>query len=133
MPVSDELLVKKVQHGELQAFRMLVERYQDWVYNLAFKMLGAPEDAKDATQEVFVRVYRALPGFRGESKFSTWLYRLASNRCLDMARARQREGGRTVSLDGEGILAEKLADSGAGPEELTTERDTRERVRRAVN
>jgi RNA polymerase sigma-70 factor (ECF subfamily) len=132
VPATDEILVKKVQQGDLAAFSILIERYQERLYSMALRILGSPEDAKDVTQEIFIRAYRALHKFRGEAAFSTWLYRLATNLCLDMVRARKREGGRSVSFEGTESLPEKVADSALGPEELTIERDTRQRVRRAI-
>ena len=70
--------------------------------------------------------------FRGDAKFSTWLYRLATNRCLDIVRVKNREGDRNVSLESDGIPVEKLADSAPSPEEVAARHDTRDRVRSAI-
>mgnify|MGYP001267714003 CR=1 FL=1 len=129
---TDEILVKKIQQGDLQAFEILANRYQNRIYNMALRMLGVPEDAKDATQEIFVRTYRSLDKFRGDAKFSTWLYRLATNRCLDIVRIKNREGNCNVSLESDGIPVEKLADSAPSPEEVAARHDTRDRVRSAI-
>jgi RNA polymerase sigma-70 factor (ECF subfamily) len=67
-----------------EAFEMLVATYQHRVYRLALTMLRNPQAAEDATQETFLRVWKALPGFRGESELSTWIYSIARNRCLSM-------------------------------------------------
>ncbi|MDR0380944.1 MAG: sigma-70 family RNA polymerase sigma factor [Oscillospiraceae bacterium] len=90
---ADRALVERAARGEEAAFEALVNAYQKRVYTLAFRMTHSREDAFDLSQEIFLKVYRALPRFKAESSFSTWLYRLASNVCLDHARkaARRRE------------------------------------------
>ncbi len=79
---SDEQLVRKAQAGDRNAFEKLVHRYDRQVLTLALRFSGNEEDAKDIYQEVFIRVYRALPGFEFRSAFRTWLFRVASNACL---------------------------------------------------
>lgn len=83
-PVEDEkTLVRRGQAGDNDAFARLVERNQTGVYNLALRMTRDPEEAVDLTQETFLRAWRSLSGFRAEAKFSTWLYRIAYNVCLN--------------------------------------------------
>jgi RNA polymerase sigma-70 factor (ECF subfamily) len=101
----DEVLVEKSKKGDLDAFEELVRRYEGKVYNMAYRFMGNHADAGDLAQEGFIRLYQALPGFRGESSFSTWMYRIVSNACRDELRRRQRQ--RNVSLD-------ELAKSAAG-------------------
>lgn len=86
---SDGDLVARFQAGDENAFVMLMQRHERRVYNLAYRMLGGPEDARDATQDVFLSCFRHLPSFRGEAAFSTWLHRIAINACYDMARRRK--------------------------------------------
>ncbi len=93
--MTDDLLIKMVRSGKTEAYRALVERYQDMVYNLCFKVLLDEDEAKDAAQETFIKAYQALGTFREESKFSTWLYRIASN----MAIARTRRKKRAAPLE----------------------------------
>jgi RNA polymerase sigma-70 factor (ECF subfamily) len=88
---TDEELVRRHLRGDRAAFGMLVERHQRRVYNLAFRMLGRPEDAADATQDVFVTCFRKLGGFKGNAAFTTWMHRVAVNVSLDALRARKRE------------------------------------------
>jgi RNA polymerase sigma-70 factor (ECF subfamily) len=88
---SDEQLVRRFLAGDRSAFGTLVERHERRVYNLAYRMLGRPEDAADAAQDVFVSCLRKLSGFRGTSSFSTWLHRVAVNTCYDILRRRGRE------------------------------------------
>ena len=77
--------------GDAGAFEELVRRHERKAYNLAYRMLGRPEDARDATQDAFVSAYRRLPDFRGQAAFGTWLHRITVNACYDMLRKRQRE------------------------------------------
>jgi RNA polymerase sigma-70 factor (ECF subfamily) len=93
---SDVELVAMAKAGDKDAFGMLVERHESKVFGLCLKMLGNPEDAEDVLQEVFIKAYQALPGFREEARFSTWLYRIAHNACLMRIRKKKLE---TVSLD----------------------------------
>ena len=88
--MTDDLLIKMVRAGKPEAYRALVERYQDMVYNLCFKILLDEDEAKDAAQETFIKAYQALGSFRAESKFSTWIYRIASNMALGKARRKKR-------------------------------------------
>ncbi|MDD2422321.1 MAG: sigma-70 family RNA polymerase sigma factor [Heliobacteriaceae bacterium] len=83
-------LLRRCREGDHLAFATLLDRYQTPVYNLAWRILQDPEEAKDATQEIFIRVYRALPGYRFEARFTTWLYRIATNYCLDLCRSHRR-------------------------------------------
>ena len=76
--------------GDHDAFRLIVERYQAMVYSVAYNVLGDPVDAEDAAQEVFLRCYRALPQYRGEASFSTWLFRLALSNAVDYGRKQRR-------------------------------------------
>ncbi len=87
MDAEDLRLVEAFRRGEESAFTALVIKYREGIYRVARRMLGNHEDAADATQEVFIRAYRALPRFDGRSQVYTWLYRIAVNLCLD-ARSR---------------------------------------------
>jgi RNA polymerase sigma-70 factor (ECF subfamily) len=82
-------LVARFQDGDEAAFVILMQRHERRVYNLAYRMLGGPEDARDATQEAFLSCFRHLPSFRGDAAFSTWLHRIAVNACYDMVRRRK--------------------------------------------
>ena len=87
---EDSLLVKRAQKGDMDAFETLVTKYEGRVFGCASRMLASGEDAKDAVQDTFLKVYKSLNNFRGESKFSTWLYRITNNVCLDYLRKRDR-------------------------------------------
>jgi RNA polymerase sigma-70 factor (ECF subfamily) len=83
---EDQRLVEKACAGETAAFRKLVERYQKQVYYLARDMTGNHQDAEDLSQDVFIKAYRSLDRFRGDAKFSSWLYRITVNTCIDKSR-----------------------------------------------
>lgn len=83
-------VIRRVCAGDSDAFEALVTAYQKQVYNLALRTVGNEEDAADMTQEAFLRAYRSLGSFRGDSKFSVWLYRLTTNICIDFLRSRSR-------------------------------------------
>ncbi|KPJ50755.1 hypothetical protein AMJ40_02005 [candidate division TA06 bacterium DG_26] len=88
---GDEELVVLSQNGDAHAFAELVERYKGMVFTLTYRMLGDMNAAEDIAQEVFVRAYKALPRFRREAKFSTWLYRICYNLCLTVIKKRRNE------------------------------------------
>ncbi len=90
MPVSNGVLVKKSQEGDSLSFEELVKRYEKKIYNLAYRIMGNKEDANDILQETFLEAFRKLSSFKGKSKFSTWLYRIAVNLCL-MKKRREKK------------------------------------------
>lgn len=94
--LSDDELVRLAQAGHTRPFDELIRRYRDRVYRLAYRILRHEEDAADSVQDAFLSAYRGLPSFKGESAFSTWLYRIASNASL--MRYRKRHGN-VVSLE----------------------------------
>lgn len=86
----DEDLVRRAVSGDHSAFGILVERHERRVYNLALRMTGHEEDARDATQEAFLTALRKLSSFRGEAAFTTWMHRVTVNTCYDLLRKRRR-------------------------------------------
>ena len=127
-------IVNKVLRGDVNAFETLVVEYEKNVYAIAQRMTGNPEDAADMTQETFIKAYNSLSAFRGDSKFSVWLYRIATNVCLDFLRSRSRKP--TVSLSVEDDEGEEtqfdIADESQSPEALLERRLTRDAVRRGL-
>lgn len=93
LETSDQELVRRCKEGDRQAYRLLVERYQRRVFAVAMGVLKNPEDAMDATQEAFVKVYRKIGQFKGDSSFYTWLYRIVVNLCIDHRRKHGRFKG----------------------------------------
>lgn len=90
MTWTDEELVARSKTGDLESFNQLVKRWERPIFALAFRTLGREEDARDVTQETFLRAFRALSGFKGDAKFSSWLYRIALNLCRDWIRKERR-------------------------------------------
>jgi RNA polymerase sigma-70 factor (ECF subfamily) len=90
MTLDDEELVARSRAGDVESFNQLIVRWERPIYALAYRMLGREEDARDVCQDTFLRAYRALPGFKGQAKFSSWIYRIALNLCRDWIRRQRR-------------------------------------------
>ena len=117
MPSSDEELVTLSQGGDLDSFNQLVLRWERPIYALAYRVIGREEDARDVAQETFLRAFRALKGFKGQAKFSSWLYRITLNLCRDWMRRERRtpvsqapEGIDIIELAGEATPSESIED-----------------------
>ena len=119
IPIDEYKLLKKAAAGSADAFEQLVLKYQTAVYNLCLRMTGDPEDAADMTQESFLKAWRSLESFQGNSAFSTWLYRLASNTCLDHLRSVKRRPQLSLVMEDEDGETQELdvADPTPSPEE----------------
>lgn len=132
---QEATIIQQVLQGDVNAFEALVKEYEKNVYNLALRMTGDPEDAADMSQDAFIKAYNSLGSFRGDSKFSVWLYRIVSNLCLDFLRGRKRRP--TVSLSAESDEGEDIefdiADESQSPETLLEQKLTREAVRRGLD
>ncbi len=130
---TDEELVARATAGDLDAFNQLVVRWERPIYALAYRTLGREEDARDVVQEAFLRAYRGLRGFKGEAKFSSWLYRITLNLCRDWMR---RERRAPVVQVPEGVDPVDLADAHAAPgesvEDLVARREMSAAVTRAM-
>ena len=129
-------IIERVLSGDTEAFEALVLEHQNKVYSLALRMVGNEEDARDMAQEAFIRAFNFLSGFRGDSKFSVWLYRLTSNICIDFLRSRSKK--QTVSMtwtdeDGEEAGELEIPDDTWSPEQQLERSLTRESVRRGLD
>ena len=114
---SDEELVARSRGGDLDSFNQLVLRWERPIYALAYRVIGREEDARDVAQETFLRAFRALSGFKGQAKFSSWLYRITLNLCRDWIRRERRtpvaqtpEGVDIIELAGEAAPSESIED-----------------------
>lgn len=97
---SDLYLVERALDGDIVGFEKLVTRYQNKIIGYVGRMLdGDREEAEDIAQETFIKAYRSLDSFRGQASFSTWLYKIATNLCIDRARTRKRRPQQAYSLD----------------------------------
>ena len=134
--MTDLELVTAAQQGDQAAFGALVEKYQAMAYSQALRMVGNPDDAADATQDAFLNAWRALPGFQGQSSFSTWLYRLTSNACIDLLRRSKRRPTLSITVadeDEEGPQETDIPDERWSPERELERKETRQTVRSGLS
>jgi RNA polymerase sigma-70 factor, ECF subfamily len=136
---SDAEDLRKVEEllaGDRRAFEFLFEKYREKVYGIAFRFLHNRDDALEVTQEVFLRVHQGLSGFKTNSKFFTWLYRIAANRAIDFARARKTRKGIEVEApareDGTGPVENTANPTSDDPAELAERKERSERLLEAI-
>ncbi|MCL2747097.1 MAG: sigma-70 family RNA polymerase sigma factor [Oscillospiraceae bacterium] len=133
--MDEARLIARAAGGDQGAFETLVKNYEKQVYSLALRMSRNRDDAYDLSQEVFLRVYRALPSFMGDSSFSTWLYRLSHNICLDHLRKtkRRRELPLTLPSEDGGEERERdLPDTRYDPERQWEKKELQEAIAHAM-
>lgn len=126
--MEDIELINKLKEGDEESFRVIVDRYQKYILNICFRFTRSKETTEDLTQEVFIEVYRSINNFRGGSKFSTWIYRIAVTKSLDHLKSQKRKKrfGMIKSLfvendfDNESLL---VADSGENPQKKIEQDD----------
>jgi RNA polymerase sigma-70 factor (ECF subfamily) len=111
---TDGELIERVRKGEPRCFAELVSRYQDGVYGMALRFVRGRGDAEDVAQEAFLRAYRGLGGFKGDAKFSTWLYRITWNLCADWLRRNRKRGRAPFSIEDAGDLEDERVDLSKG-------------------
>ncbi len=124
-------LVQQAQGGNKAALSSLIGQTEQRVFNLAYRILQNRQEAEDLCQEIFLRMWRALPEFRGESKFTTWLHTIATNACLNRRRKLRRELTAQTETDEE--LEHLIADSSTEPSREGLGRDEREQLWAEVN
>ncbi|NND50908.1 MAG: RNA polymerase sigma factor [Flavobacteriaceae bacterium] len=98
MTTNDHVYIDKILNGDTNAFSILVDRYKDLVYTLALRMMKSKEEAEEVSQDAFIKIYKSLSKFKGDSKFSTWVYRVTYNTCLDRLKKNKRQQ-QTVTID----------------------------------
>jgi RNA polymerase sigma-70 factor, ECF subfamily len=131
-------LIERLRARDLAAFEELVARFERPVYGLCFRLLGDAEEARDAAQETFLKVYRGLGGFRAQSGLKTWIYRIAINQAMNQQRWwRRRHRDETISLDltrgdSETAIGSTLADHTSSPEALAIQSESEGRIMRAL-
>jgi len=129
--VPDQALAIRASRGDVEAFRVLVQKHSGLVYRVALRILGV-EDAQDASQEVWIRVWRNIESFRRDSAFSTWLYRITVNTCLSVRRKESRRGEREYSGDEMPFLPEPPGGD-ADPEAAALGTERREEIQAALS
>jgi len=132
---GETYLVQKCKQGDVEAFEVILKIYEKKIYNFAYRMLGDKEDAMDTTQEVFIKVYKSINTFKGNSSFSTWLFKIAKNVCIDYLRkngkARICSLDKTIKIDGEEIKKE-TPDTSNLPEEIIKRKELQRVVHKAI-
>ncbi len=132
---EESAVILQVQQGDANAFEALVTAYQKQVYSLALRTVGNPEDAADLSQEAFLRAYRSIGSFRGDSKFSVWLYRLTTNICIDFLRSKGRKPTVSLTMENDDEETQELdvADDRFDPEENIQRAELQRAVQRGLN
>jgi RNA polymerase sigma-70 factor (ECF subfamily) len=134
--VEDEMLIRRAQSGDRSALNALVQKHEDRAYRYAFRLTRNSEEAADVVAEAFVRVYSALPNFRGQSTFTTWLYRILTNCFLDLKK--KDKGRNNLSLDDalsteESEVNRQIEDPTASPHDQMERSERERRIERAVS
>ena len=132
---QEQELIRRAQSGDQDAFGLLMEGHQGYIYSLTLRMTGSPEDAAELTQEAFFNAWQGLPKFQGDSSFATWVYRLASNACIDFLRRekRRRSISMTISLDDEeGARQAEVPDRRPSPEDEAERKELREAIQEGL-
>lgn len=135
MAVSDSELINQFNSGNEEAFAELIQRYQHKIYNTTYRMLGNHEDALDIAQESFIRIYKSLGNFKGESSFSTWLFRISTNICRDELRKRQRKL-KTYSISSEKDNKNTIDNLGGeknNPERISISKEINTQIQEKIN
>ncbi len=131
--MEEKEFVTKIKQGDDSAFEELVRKYQNYIFRLAFSMVKDEEDAKELTQEVFIKVYTSIQGFTGRSSLSTWLYRITYNLCLDYLKKNRKKKLLTQSLDDrENIELLSLKADTHTPEEALEAAEIREDIKEGL-
>jgi RNA polymerase sigma-70 factor, ECF subfamily len=135
--LDDATLVGRVLDGEQDAYRVLIERYQGRIYAVAYGLVHNAEDARDVTQDAFAKAYRSLSGFRRDSSFYTWLYRITANVGIDHQRRTARQAKREMELDETRLTPEQAHHTGprpsATPRQNLERKQLADRIRAAID
>lgn len=128
--------IAKAKAGDMDAFAALILQHEKIVYNVALRMLNHSEDAKDISQEVLIKAYKSIKNFDERAQFSTWLYRITTNACID--ELRRRKGKQSYSLEEdleneEGSMQRQIADEGETPEESLLRTERAEELKKALS
>lgn len=131
----EKMLIKRCIKGDIDAFEKLIESHQKRAYNIALRILKNPDDAMDISQEAFIKVFKSIKSFKFQSSFSTWLYRIISNTCIDFLRKNKNE---VYSIDNpiqtdEGNIKRQFEDQGNTTEEMFNKKMTKELVHNAID
>jgi RNA polymerase sigma-70 factor (ECF subfamily) len=132
--LRDEELVSYIVKGKTELFSVIIDRYQSKVFSTVYSYTHDQEEARDLTQEIFIKLYNNLQSYKSKASFSTWLYRIAVNRCIDWTRKKRLHTVSTIydSSDEEIDIYDTIADSGGGPEEAFIKQENKLYIRKVV-
>ncbi|NLD50301.1 MAG: sigma-70 family RNA polymerase sigma factor [Clostridiaceae bacterium] len=129
-------LVERAKTGDVEAFEQLIEGCEKKVFNIAFRMIANYEDAKEVAQEVFIRAFKSISKFKGDSLFSTWIYKITTNVCLDEIRKRKNKKiislAEEIEIDGNEVKRQ-IRDEGPGPESEAESNEVKKAVIDSIN
>lgn len=136
MGQNEQILLANAKAGDVAAFEELVEGYQKKIFNLAYRIIGNYDDAGDMAQEALIRIYRSIANFKEQSSFSTWIYRITTNVCLD--EIRKRKNKKVISLDEEirmedGEMKRQFMSDDIQPDAAAEQKELRTMVNNAIN
>jgi len=125
---SEQALIGRCKNGDLQAFEELISKYEVKVFNITFRILGDYTEAEDVSQDILVKVFKYIKGFKEQSSFYTWLYRITVNECMDMVKKKKKDF--ICSLDsplgiGDGEVAREIQDNGESVEQKVVRNELR--------
>ncbi|MEK3725493.1 RNA polymerase sigma factor [Paenibacillus sp. FSL H8-0034] len=126
---TDEQLVDQIRQGDEEAYRLLIERHKGYIYTLVYRMVEHRETAEDLTQDIFIKLYRSLAHFRGDAKFTTWLYRLTTNLVTDYRRAQRRRPYEAILDKMKGWLINRQEE----PEAMALQKEERQMVQQLLS
>ena len=129
--MNERELIARLQKRDETAFEELLRQYEKKVYTLCFRMCGNSEDAEEAAQDTFLALWRGIDRFRQESSLSTWIYRLASNACIDLLRRRKKQGS-SLSLDDEELFLDAV-DSAPRPQDAVEHREAQKLLQEGLS
>lgn len=135
MSSNEQLLLERSKAGDIAAFEKLIEVYQKKIFNLAYRMVGNHDDAADLAQEALIRIFKSIANFKEQSSFSTWVYRITTNVCLD--EIRKKKNRRVLSLDEEihvedGEMQRQIMSDDPLPDEVVEREELRSIVNGAI-
>lgn len=136
MEANEKVLIDRAKAGDIEAFEQLVEKYEKKIFNIALRSIGNYADASDLAQEVLIRIYKSIGGFKEQSSLSTWIYRITTNVCLD--EIRKQKNRRVVSLEEEirldaGEIKKQYESDDPLPEEIAEKKEIGRIVENAIN
>ena len=133
---EERQLIARCKDGDIEAYEQLIQGYQKKVYNIALKMLGNAEDASDAAQEALIKVYKSIAGFKEESSLSTWIYRIATNVCLDELRKKKKSNVVSIHTNlqtEDGELSVQIEDHRPQPDQVYENLELRQEMKKAID